>query len=577
MLPAPFAALLSLLLGACLAIVSDTLGLRLFRRRDAISRGLYFVGGLLGVAWITLLLCISGIAFKPVLQSFGASVIVTGMVIAWRRRSELRTTFHEWPQRRFAIWLALFGIVLALIALSPPTDADSLDYHLGLPVEILRSGGLQFDPLQLHYRMFGFGEMLNVFGLANGTASFGAFVQLMAVFFVLRAYREVVPGAGFRPAMLVFGIPALIALLPGCKHLLTGACGTTLSFLAMYKLQKKASLRDLVLPLLGIFFAVGIKYSFLISGGLLLVYCLFQNGVNTLKQLLIFAIVGVAICGPLFGFKLWRFGDPVAPFGAGALGGDPVVSWFCSFIRSYTESSWSFPLSLLAPSSLGALSSVLGWAFVILVLFLILCFRRFRMEVLLVSGLCILIVLLGQETSRFFIEPLLWVLPLFLLRADEFRWGRGAIAIGTLQFFVTLPLSMYLAWSLGRGALAPSLQQAVMRRNASFYEPAEWVNSIVPANALLRTDIRSRSLLPMPVFPIEYHYARNAGAGKLRVVDSLLENRYKVAYIAVIDPDEWFVQKYCGARVAGPKTFQNATRNPFNRGTYSMVIYRARR
>lgn len=577
MLPPVAAAFATLLLGLSLALIADAAGIRIFSRRDKLSRALYFFAGLLALSWIVLLLAVTGLASQAILGVISGSIFMSGTVAAWRRRRELMAFARRFRGQRGSIWLMMFAIVLLLMALSPPTDADSLDYHLGVPLQALRTGSLNFDPLQLHFQMFGFGEILNLLGLATGCAAFGAFLQLLALGWLLAAYQEIIPeNRRIHAVMLVFGIPALIALLPGAKHLLTGACCTAAAFLFLYKNGRQIRGRGLLLPLLAILFAAGIKYSFLISGGLLCVYGIWRGRRAIFPEICYASGIAMLACGPLFLFKLQHFGDPVAPFLHGALGADPVAAWFCGFIRTYTESAFVFPFSVIMPSHMGAISSVLGWGFIILSLFCIVLFRAFKAEAALLLGLCALTLLLGQATSRFFIEPYLWALPLFIVGMEQHTWGKAVLRIGQAQFFVTLPLSLFLAWSLGRGIFSARLQESVMRRNASFYEAAEWVNAVVPPDALLRTDIRSRSLLGMPSFPIEYHYARNAGPQELRTVDSLLQQRYRVQYIAVIDPDEWFVQKYCGALIAGPKRFENATRNPANRGTYTMVIYKAK-
>ncbi len=577
MLAPPLSALGAMLLGLSLALIADTIGLKLFRKEEGIFRALYFFGGLLLVSWLILLLCICGLASQGLLQGLGAGMVIAAAILAWRRRKEPGALIRRLRRQAGIPWLVLLGLVLLLIALSPPTDADSLDYHLGVPVQVLRTGGLGFDARELHYQMFGFGEMLNLLGLANGCASLGAFLQLLSLGWMLLACLDFMRGDQSLPAlMLVLGMPALIALLPGSKHLLTGACCTTVCFLYFLKYGRAASLKGFLLALAALLFAIGIKYSFLISGGLLAVYALLRNESRIFPKLLSAAGPALLFCGPLFLFKLYRFHDPLAPFGTGAWGNDPVVTWFCGFVRNYTESGFRFPFSVLVPSHYGAVSSVLGWGFVMLILCCIVCFRAYKAEVAMILLLCTLTLLLGQATSRFFIEPCLWALPLWLSFSARHRLGRVVTRIGQAQFFLTLPLSLYLAWSLGQGVLSGSQQDAVMSRNGSFYDAAKWVNATLPHDALLLTDIRSRALLAMPVFPIEYHYARNVGKPEVHLIDSLLGSEYGLRYIAVIDPDSQFIRKYCTALVAGPRTFRHATRNPFNRGSFRMSIFRAK-
>ena len=83
----------------------------------------------------------------------------------------------SWTERlglglSLVITLALFGAVLG-----PATDADSLEYHLGVPLDWLRHGGAYARPDWFHARLAGLGEAINMLGLAMGTDNLGAVFQ----------------------------------------------------------------------------------------------------------------------------------------------------------------------------------------------------------------------------------------------------------------------------------------------------------------------------------------------------------------------------------------------------------------
>ena len=63
-------------------------------------------------------------------------------------------------------FLMVFAIItgLLLACLGPPSDADSLDYHLGVPLDWLRNGGSYPRPDWFHGRLIGLGESINLFG-----------------------------------------------------------------------------------------------------------------------------------------------------------------------------------------------------------------------------------------------------------------------------------------------------------------------------------------------------------------------------------------------------------------------------
>jgi hypothetical protein len=109
-----------------------------------------------------------------------------------------------------------------LISLAPPTDADSLRYHLGFPAKALYDGFFyQYE--WIHGRLFGYGELLNLFGLFFGTDSFGSLLQVSALtaltyIFLQTAHKEQKPLAlllCITPAFLLFLVSSQKAsLLP---------------------------------------------------------------------------------------------------------------------------------------------------------------------------------------------------------------------------------------------------------------------------------------------------------------------------------------------------------------------------
>jgi hypothetical protein len=115
-------------------------------------------------------------ATAAVVASIGIVRVVV-LVRAWPWRRRIAATLDD---RRSRFWLLLLTLLLtgaAVMSLGPPTDSDSLDYHLGVPVGLLIKGGLPFTPEWLHSRLAGSHEMLNALGLAAGTDNFGAVLQ----------------------------------------------------------------------------------------------------------------------------------------------------------------------------------------------------------------------------------------------------------------------------------------------------------------------------------------------------------------------------------------------------------------
>ena len=124
--------------------------------------------------------------------------------------------------------------------------------------------------------------------------------------------------------------------------------------------------------------------------------------------------------------------------------------------------------------------------------------------------------------------------------------------------------------------MSDSQRAEVLEQSASFYAEAQWINSVVPKDAVLLTDIRSRAFLEPPLFPIEYYYAFGHHYETSVRLDTMIRDKYHVAYFALMNPPPWFIQKYCGQLIAGPRSFPVSSRNPFNKAEYKLSIYSAK-
>ena len=72
----------------------------------------------------------------------------------------------------------LIIFLFLILALCPPSDADSLDYHLGFAVSAIENNAILIREDWLHYRLFGYGEYLNLFGLLFYSKHFGQWATL---------------------------------------------------------------------------------------------------------------------------------------------------------------------------------------------------------------------------------------------------------------------------------------------------------------------------------------------------------------------------------------------------------------
>jgi Protein of unknown function (DUF1420) len=600
--PCPLPALLAILMVCGIKY----LGTRLIRRlQPDPSQPLYtaaafiLAAALLGAA--VHLLALTGVAYPWLLKIMAWCVAAAG-VLELSRINKARLLrlydqatagFHEqslWGKAA-CVLLAVTLTSLLLGALGPPTDADSLDYHLGVPLDILRHHRAYPRPDWLFARLAGLGESLNLLGLAGGTDILGAALQFAGLVAVLMAVNTFARDNRDRllVSMLVVGCPVVAFLVLNQKPQMLATAATTVAVILIAQRFQNIDRPTLLLSFGCVLFAMASKYSFMTTGAIILVV-----GMLAARRagLLPWA-AGTCLAAYLILFfpgnlQNWIFyGDPLSPFlERFRAHGDPAVLRFSAFSRFYRDFSSSgttlvpFPLNLFIPASLGDLTVVLGVAPMLFILGL----RRVKevpARVLLGSALAAapFSLLLSRMGARYLFEPYLWIVPLAAFMA----WSplKSWLAKVTLaQTAFVAGLTLWGAVTLFPGALTGSLRHRVMTDRASGYAEACWVNEILPADAVVLDWNRSVALAPRPFLSRDILiFSDLTNPLERDKVNKLIESfrvNTVVAYLPLeLEPKEVQSLGLSPAnRLAGPQKFTSATRNPWNRGTVQISIYR---
>ena len=72
--------------------------------------------------------------------------------------------------------------LLFIISISPPSMADALDYHYGIPLYLLKFNELPDPYLWIHGTLANNGEIINALALYVGTDNFGSLIQFFHFF-----------------------------------------------------------------------------------------------------------------------------------------------------------------------------------------------------------------------------------------------------------------------------------------------------------------------------------------------------------------------------------------------------------
>lgn len=566
--------------------------------------GFLFVAALL--AALVHALALIGAATPGALRPIG--LLVIGSSLGWLRAGDRQRVseairgisalfsqspgLERWLLAASALTLALLGIA----ALGPPTDIDSLAYHLPVALDWLAHGYARPTPDWLHSRVVGLGESLNLLGLTMGTDCLGAVFQVAGVVAAAVALASV-PSTR-RGQILLFSLVAACPLLPQlaltAKPQLMASSAAAVA-LALFVAHRQAGFdqlntRTLCFIFGGLSFSVAAKYSFLPVGGaaaLLVLASLWRTRwfvTGLVTGLAAFAIVAA----PVYLRNVLFYGDPLSPllerFRHDA---DPIVLAFAWYLRSFAgghslSELVTLPWRLIVPGGPGDLTSVLGVGGLAA---LTLSRRRVANAdvVLATSAVVITTAVLGQLSARFFFDAYLWT----GLVAATTPWTRRTTLLSwalSAQLLIAAPMAGYAAIRLLPGALTTGARHATLASLAPDYELAQWLDSALPAASIVATDRRAMLFMPRRTIPSDFalmaELAPLSDAARRQRILSLLRDAGATVLVATLPLDNSSYSSLAaelGAPTLRSPPFPEPTRNPWNRGApYQVGVYELR-
>jgi hypothetical protein len=600
-LPPPFSAILSL---AMLAGV-DGLGVVFLRALPSFAGKatppwLRYQAPVVGAALLAAVifpLALAGVFFRPLALGLAVALATAGASQGARLLQHLLTPKQITERLRdgspIGFALAALALGYGLLALGPVTEADSLDYHIGVALEILNTGGLPIRPEWFHSRLAGSGEVLIALGLAAGAEQFGALLQALGVLsiaslFVSLPNRE---GTGERwIALALLSCPVFVAWVASPKPmLLPGAMTTTALLLTFFRLRSHVmepsptGIRTtFLLVCLLTMVAATMKLNFLLSGGVVggwAMLLLLRSRFRWHGAL----IAALMFCLTLLPFALWKshyFGGTVL----GALltplpGNWPGTAEFEALLRAYRDTNIVFPTSLIVPAGIGTVTTVLGAGLLVILscggLLRIPLNREIAILALIVSAGGMV---LGQHNARFFLEPFYWLLIACHLGGGLAR-GRAERAVKVVLSVQAVAVAAMLAVGIAGtlpGALLPHWRDKIMDRMANGYTAMKWAGEVLPPEVAVISTLRSVALLPRFAIANDWRAFVDQGSIDERVYIAAIVAKQPEFILVTAEKDGLPPQMPCSlSAYAGPHPARVATRNPFNAGsTYDSWILR---
>lgn len=531
---------------------------------------------------------LAGIGHLQTLRLLGIGIVAPGFTIAlWtlhHRGAGWRSLFASLCQHRnhldraAMVCSALIMIGLGLAALGPPTDADSLHYHLGVPLQWLRAGAIQPMPYWLHARLAGLGETLILLGLALGTDILGAVLNVVGLVFILLAVGNGVRRPSDRPfaILLVISVPVLTFLVTTQKPQLfpTAAMLTAVVLLRRHRHQLTPGL--LWLGFSGITFAISCKHSFFFSG-------LFAIAIGLLaafRQRCLGLAIAILVLSmflfpaPVLIRNILFYGDPISPMLERVKPNpDQAVTAFAWYLRNFgirhTPTNLAqLPFLLVVPTDLGGVNGILGVG--VFAVFLSRSGGRTDRIMLGASAAMTLLVLaFGPWGTRFLFEPYLWMV-VAIARETRRPLARSLTVCLSLQGILTLGIALQGVWTLTPGALDAKRRERVMVDVAADYQLIRWLDTLLPADCVVAGIYPNHAQIPRAFIPTDYfrmlESAHLPESEKRRRIVELLDH-FGVDTVVLYSVD----RVYPFTRLVGPATLRlgvlplsaRAGRNPF--------------
>jgi hypothetical protein len=479
---------------------------------------------------------------------------------------------------------------MGLLALGPVTNADALDYHIGVAIAVLNHGGMPVAPEWFIGRLAGNGEVLNALALSVGAEQFGSLLQYVSLLgivgIILFASRGVHAQADTQEqaasdliALAAFSVPILLFLISAPKPQMWPIAMTTFAFALVVhpsrrNLSRCGALIGFALVCALLMTASQAKFNYLLGGGVVGLFALW--GMTRQRLLMVSVGVGLVavamVVAPALVWKSIAFHASWVDVLTHPLPGHlPGTDAFVALAKGASDmtSPLPFPWLMLIPTSVGAFSTLLGLGALVFI------GLRLGRDVWLWAGagaaffMVLASAVLAPPSARMYLEPYYWLLIILVLQPNRqvvMRYGVVRwIVLG--QALAVTAVCWLGALTLLPGAFTASWRSAVMQRAANGYEVMQWADTVLPKNAVVLNGHRSMALMPRDV--VAYDWSNFVHLASVESTPYLLRMKDRgVSHMLVVGAVNPSLPLYkCfGAVLAGPGLGHLATRNPFNQG-----------
>ena len=243
-------------------------------------------------------------------------------------------------------------------------------------------------------------------------------------------------------------------------------------------------------------------------------------------------------------------------------------------LQEYRENfNYIYPFNLIFPNSISAISSILGFQF--LILFIIFKNKKETNILLFITiSTIILHYYLSMNEARIYYEFILWLaVGIYFIDDSKINYNFFSKII-TIQLIAVLCMTLYFAVISFPAIFSIEYRDKFMIKNSFGYDAIKWVNKTVPQNAKIISGLRSHALFQNEFVPTDW-LSFGISKSELSGFENIVIKK-KINYIVLRENTKYITQmKDCiGNKVLESPEFITNTRNPFNRGyKYKVLIF----
>ena len=426
-----------------------------------------------------------------ILKSFGIFLIFLGILKIIFFLKKFESIYFETIKNNFKNYELIILFLFFILACSPETSADSLDYHFGSALNILRFDNYILNDYWFTAAQSGSGETLIALGLSVGSEQFGSLIQFSSLLSITGIIKKATTkkkflGSEILLPIIILTCPVLLFLASGSKPQLFFSSLLLICISLIYTKIKKSDLLT-VYTIINILIMIAItgKFSFNLSGFLIWTLATYKlANKENIKLLLFVSILSFSLI--LLPFTSWKFNQ---------FGGNLLVYFFSPFplhlpgydhflnhIRLPANLSLGFPYFFFIPSSISRISETLGFSSIILIV-LFLNLRFLRKEVLEISILIISFIFISNiyasPSARYYFDLILWS-SFGIKYVDDNYDFKILRQIAFLQFITIFFALLFTALNFFPGSISKSSYEKVKNKYAYEYSGIKWASKNIP-------------------------------------------------------------------------------------------------